>query len=150
MNNGDRNFWYYFETLVMFFWQLPQNLVAIIMMPFIGKMKLICHENHCWAFECERMIGGISLGSFVFVSPFSAQRTATVLHEFGHVVDSHMFGPLYLFIIGIPSLCWAALTPKTKCYYDFYTEKRANRHAGLKVGRNKYGCYTYIPKDKEE
>ena len=143
-------FWFYFELILWFLWQLPQNLVALVMMPFMGKMKLVRFENYCWAFECTKMSGGISLGNFIYLSPNCANKEATVLHEYGHVVDSHKFGWLYLFIIGIPSLCWATFKPARKCYYDFYTEAWANRNAGLKVGRNQYSCYTYIPKDDDE
>lgn len=139
-------FWYYFELFIWFFWQLPQNLIALLMLPFLGKMKLIRNDLYAYAFECEKMSGGISLGNFIFLSPNSAKKETTILHEYGHVVDSHKFGWLYLFIIGIPSICWAMFKSKDSCYYSWYTEKWANANAGLKVSRNQYGCYLYIPK----
>ena len=37
----------------------------------------------------------------------------------------------------------------TDCYYDWYTESWANKLAGLKVAKNQYGCYLYIPKKTE-
>ena len=39
----------------------------------------------------------------------------------------------WLFIIGIPSICWASYRNKSKHpdYYEFYTERWANEHAGL-------------------
>mgnify|MGYP006982744016 CR=1 FL=1 len=51
-----------------------------------------------------------------------------------------MLGPLYLIIIGIPSISWAGLRrliPALKKinYYWFYTENWANKLTGL----NKYG-----------
>lgn len=77
------------------------------------------------------MSGGISLGPFAYVSKSSGY--ATIAHETdGHTTDSKLMGPLYLFIIGIPSLLNAAFD-FTKCYYGFYTEKRANRFANLEV-----------------
>ena len=42
-------FWFYFEMFIWFLWQLPQNLVALLMMPFLGKMKLI--DLYTFAFE---------------------------------------------------------------------------------------------------
>lgn len=141
-------FWFYFDLFISFLWQLPQNIVALFMIPFIGKMKLIKYDLHSFAFECSKMNGGISLGNFIFVSPESAKKETTVLHEYGHVVDSLKFGWLYLFIIGIPSLYWVTLGSKNKCYYSFFTEKRANTNAGLKVAKNQYGCYLYIPNKK--
>lgn len=77
------------------------------------------------------MSGGISLGPFAFVSERSGAET--IAHEVdGHTVDSKIFGPLYLIIIGIPSIL-NAIFDFTKCYYDFYPEKWANRHAKLEV-----------------
>lgn len=138
-------FWFYFELIIWFLWQLPQNLVAVLMMPFLGKMKLVRFENYCWAFECSGMSGGISLGNFIFLSPDCAKRETTILHEYGHVVDSHKFGWLYLFIIGIPSIYWAMCFSANKCYYSFYTEAWANKNAGLGVDKH---CRLYIKNKK--
>ena len=80
------------------------------------------------------MSGGISLGPMAFVSERS-NTPATIAHETdGHTVDSKIFGPLYLFVIGIPSILNAAFD-FTECYYDFYPEKWANRRAKLEVDK---------------
>ena len=53
--------------------------------------------------------------------------------------------PLYLFVIGIPSIMWAWLGDDNKCYYDFYTERWANKHAGLEVLRTASGrCFLSV------
>lgn len=111
----------------LFIWQILQNLIALVMMPFLGKMTLMYKKRYCWCFYCTNMCGSISLGSFIFLG---SKSDTTAGHELGHVVDSHWMGPLYLFIIGIPSILWAA-TFKTGNYYKFYTERRANRHSHL-------------------
>jgi hypothetical protein len=136
-------FWTYYDFFLWFLWQLPQNIVALFMIPFMGKMTLLKFEMFCFAFECSKMKGGISLGNFIFLSPSLAKKDAYILHEYGHVVDSMKFGWLYLFIVGIPSLLWAIFKPKNKCYYSWYTEKWANKNAGLNVRKNQYGCYLY-------
>jgi hypothetical protein len=48
-----------------------------------------------------------------------------------------MLGPLYLLVIGLPSLLWAWLGDNYRekhgvSYYDFYTEKWANKLGGAK------------------
>ena len=48
-----------------------------------------------------------------------------------------MLGPLYLIVIGLPSLIWAALHSsvrrlRTVDYFSFYTERWADRLAGVK------------------
>lgn len=62
-----------------------------------------------------------------------------LVHEYGHTIQSMILGPLYLFVIGIPSCIWAftpyfqKLRSKGKySYYDFYPEKWAN-YLGSKV-----------------
>ena len=142
-------FWFYFELILWFLWQLPQNLVALVMMPFLGKMELVRFENYCWVFSCQKMMGGISLGNFIFLSPYMAKKEANVRHELGHTVQSHMLGWLYLLIIGLPSILNAWFN-FTECYHSWYPEAWANKLAGLKVGRNQYGCFIYIPNDDDE
>lgn len=129
-----KKIWHIIVFILLFIWQLPQNLVALVMMPFIGKLEFISYREFCFAFKGSRMSGGISLGTFAFLSPLSSKKQASVDHEqLGHTKDSKRFGPLYLFIIGIPSLCWAAFGDSNKCYYSFYTERWANKHANLEV-----------------
>lgn len=137
-------FWWIIFIL-LFIWQLPQNLVAIVMMPFIGKLTLKCERHYSFCFEANKMpMGtGISLGSFAFVSKSLAKRDPYVAHEInGHTKDSKIFGPLYLFVIGIPSILNAAFD-FTECYYDFYTEKLANKHAGILVTKKKLADHVY-------
>ena len=104
------------------------------MIPFLGKLKFISYKKFCFAFESDIMSGGISLGTFAFVSSYNARRPLIVRHEQeGHTTDSKIWGPLYLLVIGLPSLLWAIFGDSRKCYYDFYTERWANNHAGLKA-----------------
>lgn len=81
-----------FNLFIWFLWQLPQNLIAFLMMPFVGKMKLIRFENYAWAFECTKMVGGISLGNFIFLSPSCSNKETSIRHEYGHVMQSHLLG----------------------------------------------------------
>ena len=141
-------FWFYFDIVLWFLWQLPQNIVALLMMPFIGKLELIRFENYCWVYKCSNMRGGISLGNFIFLSTNNAKREVNVRHELGHTVQSHRLGPLYLFTVGLCSLL-NAIFGLTDCYYDFWTEARANAFAGLRVIKNQYGCSLYIPKENK-
>ena len=46
--------------------------------------------------------GGISLGMFFFCSPGSSKSTKD--HEFGHSLQNCLWGPLFPFVIGLPSL----------------------------------------------
>lgn len=135
--------------ILLILWQLPQVLVGVCMLPFLGKLKLIGYKNYCWIFEAEHMSGGISLGCFIFLNKYNALKKLIIMHELGHTKQSHMMGWLYLIIIGIPSILWAWLGNCNKCYYDFYTEASANRLMGLGVNYSIYGCNLYIIDDEK-
>lgn len=56
------------------------------------------------------------------------------VHEYGHTIQSLILGPLYLFVVGIPSFIWcnnkkciAMRQDNNKSYYDLYCESWANR-----------------------
>ncbi len=94
----------------------------------------------------------ISLGMFAFVGldlemdkrlenkiPDDEIEQRTLVHEYGHTIQSIILGPLYLLIIGIPSSIWAMTfnnKGNTISYYSFYTEKWANG-LGEKVTKEK-------------
>lgn len=75
---------------------------------------------------------GVSLGRIVFIDAVASERT--VLHELGHSKQSKWLGPLYLIIIGIPSLLHNIIHRLLKRrwnYYSFYTEKWADKIMGI-------------------
>ena len=129
-------------------WQLPQLLVAAVMLLFCGKLKLVAKRHYNYCFEGSKMKGGISLGPICIVSKSLANYPEGVAHEIdGHTVDSKIMGPLYLLIVGLPSLMNATLN-FTSCYYDFYAERWANKHAGLEV--NHYCRLEFKEKEVQE
>ncbi|MBI3398310.1 MAG: insecticidal toxin complex protein [Deltaproteobacteria bacterium] len=67
--------------------------------------------------------GGISFGPVVI----GGHGFSDYPHEFGHTWQSRVLGPLYLFIVGIPSLISAASDPAS--HSSFYTEKWADAWA---------------------
>ena len=124
-----------FVFALLFLWQLPQNLVALIILLFSKTEGVIAYRNYCFALKTKlpQKAGGVSLGSFALISPSNAHDENTIRHELdGHTVDSKIFGPLYLLVIGLPSIIHLLHYDGRKNYYDFYTERWANRHAGMK------------------
>lgn len=85
---------------------------------------------------CFRRWGGISLGRFVFVHVDSSEML--LQHELGHCRQSVLLGPLYLLVIGLPSITWATLYPLISRqgsgpeYSWFYTERWADSLGGLR------------------
>lgn len=116
------------KNILMYIWQLPQHIVGLILLLFIkGEVK---HKfNGINYYFYDPFPGGISLGNYMIIGETWSQ---TIKHEYGHSIQSRMLGPLYLFIVGIPSLIWAWLygpiiKPTKNGYYKFYTEKWADK-----------------------
>ncbi len=50
-------------------------------------------------------------------------------HEFGHILQSRAFGPIYLLIIGLPSLISASVKNGRWVHRNFWIEKNADKRA---------------------
>ena len=122
-------------SYILVFWQILQNIVGLIYLPFAGvsyREKI----GDVLVFETESTNGSVSLGNLVFISKHTRYPERTLRHELGPSKQSQYLGPLYLLIIGLPSLLWVVArmmsrTLRKKDYYSFYTEKWANELAGL-------------------
>lgn len=121
------------KNILMYIWQLPQHIVGLILLLFIkGEAK---HKfNGINYYFYDSFPGGISLGNYMIIGETWSQ---TIKHEYGHSIQSRMLGPLYLFVVGIPSLIWAGLygpviKPTKNGYYKFYTEAWADKLGKVK------------------
>ena len=132
--------------IIKYIWQFPQMLIAFIW--FLIKREDITDriQGKDYILYIGNNRGGVTLGNRIFLSNhYQGEYLQLIIaHESGHVIQSKYLGPLYIFIIGIPSLLWAWLhrqiAPK-KSYYWFYTESIANKLGG--VGINKEGILTW-------
>lgn len=123
-------------------WCLPQNLIGFIFKLFV-KIKIrsfMCDYSknlfiHSYCTDLK--VGSITLGKYIFLADVHWYDKDVLLHEYGHVLQNYILGPLYLIVIGLPSLLWAGfihkLVNKKKkvSYYSFYTEKWANKLVGI-------------------
>lgn len=118
----------------MFFWELPQNIIGLSLRLVI-KGERRHRLGNITFYYLDTFPGGITLGEYIMVG---TKQDLTVRHEFGHVLQSRILGPLYLFVIGLPSIVHAWINNQIGCcrkhpegYYHFYTEQWANRIAGI-------------------
>lgn len=119
-------------------WQLPQNLLGVLYKKIL-KDSIIARvnaDNNEYKCYLKRSKGGVTLGKYIFISQDYRDKERVIKHESGHTKQSLILGPLYLIIIGIPSITWAGLIHKLpwfkdKDYYWFYTESWANKLAKL-------------------
>ena len=60
-------------------------------------------EGPCWCFVVGKNWGGVSLGPVMLMSPANYAAGRTVGHEFGHSLQNCIWGPLFPFVVAIPS-----------------------------------------------
>ena len=122
------------KQTLLYLWQLPQNILGLAILAFAG-FEYSLDFSDAAVFLSERMKGAISLGHYIIVQK-GLGTPDTILHEWGHCRQSKMLGPLYLLVIGLPSLLHAWWWNKDRgvSYYDFFTERWADRLG--KVNRN--------------
>lgn len=124
------------EKLKNFFidwvWQLPQNLLGLCYSKLTdAAIYLYKSKLPRTMFYNNVLPGSVSLGNYIFLSDYQSKSKTVRAHEEGHSIQSLILGPLYLIIIGLPSIIWATLYSTIPYfnkynYYDFYTEKWAN------------------------
>lgn len=136
------------RILYIFFqltWGLPQTLVGFAV--FLLNIKRRHFIYHGAVVTSWGLSSSVSLGLFIFVAEncpahyeegrliYTKEEMSgrLLVHEYGHTIQSLVFGPLYLIIIGLPSILWAGLPPcrKLRCrkhipYTVFFTERFAN------------------------
>jgi hypothetical protein len=117
------------KRIALYLWSLPQNLLGLL-------LRLIYKGNDSQYEDAivrrsVKMHGGISLGKYIIINQWSTQKT--VQHEYGHCRQSKMLGPLYLLVVGLPSILHAAFCPcKRHSYYDVFPESWADKLGNVK------------------
>ena len=84
--------------------------------------------------------------AFVYVYDEEAFSKMLMVHEYGHTIQSLIFGPLYLMAVGLPSILWSFLPVFVRkrdvekiSYFSGYPERWAN-HLGERItGDNSIG-----------
>lgn len=133
------------KRALLLIWELPQNIIGAFLFIFFAVFSdsVILDDDDSLEMYSPMMRGAISLGIFrVYAYKYLGNGARYVelvrKHEKeGHRKQSMMLGPLYLIVIGLPSLVWAALHSYVKRlgavdYYSFYTERWADRLGGVK------------------
>lgn len=116
---------------ILWLWQLPQHLAALALR-YLVAWDETGFRGGVRVYVSDRMPGSVSLGQYVFLRRPS---DLTERHECGHSRQSLYLGPLYLVVVGLPSLCWHLICRvcRPRDYYSFPTELWANRLAGIKT-----------------
>lgn len=123
-----KQFWY---GVLQILWGFPQTLLGFAV--FLRLRKAPHYRYHGAVVTEWRKATGVSLGMFVFL-PEGTKGKEFLVHEYGHTIQSLLLGPLYLPVIGVPSVLWCNLRcfeklrrKKRISYQKLYTERWANR-----------------------
>lgn len=124
------------KRTLLWIWQAPQNIVgAIVRLAYRRSDAVEETVDGIRYYYSPAMRGGISLGNTVVLDAryYNDGSQTVEKHEYGHTRQSLYLGPLYLLVIGLPSLIWAAFySGPASGYYKFYTERWADRLGGVK------------------
>ena len=131
--------------LLQLTWGILMNLIGIVATLFCliflkGKM----HRNGCaFITEVGGNWGGVSLGVFALCGSYAKQTSdyynlkwydETRKHEFGHSLQNMLLGPLFPFLVAMPSAIryWLDYYGKLKKdYYDIWFESSASKYGTI-------------------
>jgi len=115
--------------IIWWTWCFPQTFIGFIRRRMmIGKIisevfymsgtQIVYYRGSYW--------DGASLGRYLF-----CPGEHMVRHEYGHSLQSLILGPLYLLVIGVPSMVWNFMKRRDMFsgidYYAFFTERWADK-----------------------
>lgn len=114
------------KRILYWFIQITWGLLATLLGLFVFLYVIIfrkhkIHKNgYSFITEFGGNWGGLSLGVFSFCGNYSKDNVYwfehTRAHEYGHSIQNMMFGPLFIFIVAIPSAI--------RYHYQNYRSKR--------------------------
>ena len=90
--------------ILNFTWGIIMNIIGAIGAALVSLDTGIKPTRHAGnvVFKFGHYWGGVSLGIFTFMCLEADEHTLN--HEFGHSIQNAILGPLFPFIVGIPSL----------------------------------------------
>lgn len=94
------------KKVLLYLWQLPQNLTGFILSLYCSSSKLYeCSDGELIpVYKCKLFYSAVSLGDVIIADNRINVAGRTINHEHGHQKQSRILGPLYLIVIGLPSL----------------------------------------------
>lgn len=114
--------------IVQWTWGIIQNIIGLVL--FLCLVNRRHRTFHGAVITTWKLGSSLSLGIFIFTArPYDLRL---IQHEYGHTVQSLILGPIWPFVIGLPSLIWCGCFAKYRekhsiDYYSFYTESWANK-----------------------
>lgn len=122
-------------------WELPQNIAGGILSLFRKRGSEVSPYREATVVRRRERLPyhwGVSLGRFINVggSPDDSTLPSMLAHEFGHTLQSRILGPLYLVVVGFPSLvgCRLPLHDHRREWYETWANRLSYKYH-IKHGR---------------
>ncbi len=114
----------FFKSGLFYLWQFTfgiiQNIIGLLMLAVckLNGAESEWYHNALITYIDKKNFGGVSLGMFIFINKNRTgdKRHDMKIHEYGHTVQTMILGPLWLFVIAIPSTIW--------CNTPYFVKKR--------------------------
>ncbi len=131
------------KMLFLFLWQLPQNIIGTFCTLSYDKLHpYYTRDGDLVDVYFKKWFrSGVSFGDIIILDSAFDQGVPiktlyiAIYHEHGHQVQSRILGPLYLIIIGIPSLLgnlvFRVFKIDPKHYYKLPWEAWADKLGGV-------------------
>jgi hypothetical protein len=133
------------RNIILYFWMLPQNILGLILIVLFTKKITSLKTSkrvsvNIYYLDKNVDFAAISLGRYLLISSTYNDKETIERHEEGHYIQSLYFGPLYLIVIGIPSILMNILSmyfyKKGKSnmlenYYNRWPENWADKLGGV-------------------
>ena len=131
------------KKTLLYIWQLPQNLLGLLVIK-VTRAELstlfVEQSQSYYRSRLDHCSFGVCLGEYIIFGAYSASVIGWK-HEAGHRRQSRMFGPLYLLVVGLPSVVrniWDKVAHrswgyerKKLWYYGGYPEHWADMLGGV-------------------
>ena len=119
--------------LSRFSWELPQTILGFliaVILNWTNRLDWVNHKYGSTSLKLSGLFGGMSLAPFIIGDEqlIGASHNHLFQHEFGHIMQSKIWGPLYLLIIGLPSLV-SAIVNDYNTHMRKWQEQDANKRA---------------------
>ena len=125
------------RKILYYIWQFPQHMLALICISLFNCYRMFSLDSYSTLYCITRFkfVGSFSLGNYIFLNTTS-KRIPTIKHEYGHSLQSRKLGPLYLLLVGLPSILLNIMGRlkiiNETTYYTLYPENWADKLGGVK------------------
>ena len=116
-------------------WELPQTLLALILIIFYKGIKEIHFYKSTWFVKTKKSYNhkgarAVSLGRIILIDDALYNNVRWKKHEYGHTIQSLFLGWFYLIVVGFFSyghnFIWRKAWQGKKLYWDMFPENWAD------------------------